>query len=102
MNGWYIKSNGVKVILESTDDIDLHYMCLIELVIPDGVTHIWCYGNQLTKLDLPDSVQFISCWNNFLTELIVPDNCRFDCDYTVNVITKTMYNRSKRIKAILK
>ncbi len=140
MKGWYKTSNGVKHELETTNDIYLTYMGLIELVIPDGVKEVVCYSNKLTKLIIPDSVTYINCrgnnltelvipngvievycsdnlltelivpdqvkrldcMNNQLTELIVPDDCYVVCDNTVKLITRTMYNRSNRLKAILK
>jgi hypothetical protein len=121
MNGWYITSTGGKVILEPPYSIAVARMDLIELVIPDGAIDVECFGNNLTKLIIPDSVKYIRCWdnnlteliipdqvkyincrNNKLTELVVPDGCRVNCDESVNQINKTMYNRSNRLKNILK
>jgi hypothetical protein len=119
--GFYITSKGIKNELVSTYTIMLSYNDLIELVIPYGVKEVACYDNKLTKLDLPDSVKIINCHNNNLTkliipdsveyidcrynqltELVVPDNCKVKCDNKCVVITRTMYNRSKRLKQILK
>jgi hypothetical protein len=130
MKGWYIAaqshevgitSDRIKYELEANLYIHLEKKNLIELVIPDGadrvycdnnylteliipngVKQVYCYNNKLTKLDLPDSIEYIECWYNKLTELIVPDNCRVDCDPNVMIITQTMYNRSIKLKAILK
>ncbi len=100
--GWYIKSTGEKVILKTDHRIDLINMDIVELFITNGVTHVECRDNNLTKLDLPDSVQFINCRNNRLTELIIPDDCKVLCDPDVRVITRTMFNRSNRLKNLLK
>ncbi len=121
MKGWYKTSDGTLYELETTNDISLCYMDLIELVIPDGVRVVWCWNNKLTELIIPDSVvavlcdknlltklivpdqvEYINCRNNQLTKLIVSDNCAVDCDPGVNRINKLMYNRSKRLKNILK
>jgi hypothetical protein len=120
-NGYYITQRGLKYDIEEVTDINLDFHNVIELVIssgpktiwcrnnyltnlaiPDGIEYIRCSNNKLTKLDLPDSVQYVKCINNNLTELIVPDNCEVYCDPHVKVITRTMYNRSKRLKDILK
>jgi hypothetical protein len=100
--GFYITSKGDKVILELSDHISVTSKDLIELFIPDGIIEINCGDNQLTRLILPDSVEYIYCWNNNLTELIIPDNCKVNCDHNVKLITRTMFNRSKRLKQILK
>jgi hypothetical protein len=101
MKSWYVNDYGKKE-LEPSDLINLSYMDLTELVLPDGVKEVWCRNNQLNELIIPDQVEYISCKGNNLTELIVPDHCIVDCDNTVKVITRTMHNRSNRLKAILK
>jgi hypothetical protein len=102
MKGWYITSDGSKHELIQSGAIYLNNMDLIELVIPNRVVQIRCNGNKLTELIIPDKVEWINCMNNNITELIVPDDCIVHCDDTCKVITRTMYNRSKRLKAILK
>jgi hypothetical protein len=121
MNGWYIKNNGVKhelimdcnILLNESDINELvlpsgarNVYCwrnnLTELIIPDGLEQIDCSSNQLTELIVPDSVMWIHCYDNNLTELIVPDNCKVNCDPNVMIITKTMINRSNRLKNLLK
>ncbi len=130
MKGWYKTSYGEKYEFISSVRIYLTIMDITELVIPDGVIDIYCFGNKLTKLYFPDSViyidcegnyltelivpdrvKYIDCRNNRLTELIVPDHCQVKCDESCKVITRTMYcgaiprsgyNRSNRLKAILK
>ncbi len=82
--------------------LDCEHNNLTELIIPSSVEWIDCNHNNLTKLDLPDSVQFINCRNNRLTELIIPDDCNVLCDPDVRVITRTMFNRSNRLKNLLK
>jgi hypothetical protein len=100
--GWYITSDLVKHELIQTNTIfNLQQLNIIELVIPSQVKNVWCNHNQLTELDIPDSVEYVDCRNNNLTELIVPDNCEVYCDPHVKVITRTMYNRSNRLKNIL-
>ncbi len=130
MNGFYIKKDGIAnelipverinvgcmgivelptvwdcsaiVIPDSVKKVYCYHNKLTKLILTDSVEYIECYNNQLTELDLPDSVERIHCRDNYLTELIVPDDCIVDCDDTVKVITRTMFNRSKRLKAILK
>jgi hypothetical protein len=104
MKGWYKTSDeyGFKHCFERNYNIGLNGRRITELVIPDGVKQIWCISNNLTELIIPSSVELIDCRYNKLTELIVPDNCMVFCDDTVKVITRTMYNRSNRLKAILK
>jgi hypothetical protein len=121
MKGWYIDIYGVKRELEQTNRInlgsrqiteliipnDVKVVCcngnhLTKLIIPNGVKEVYCNGNNLTELAIPDSVKWVYCWDNNLTELIYPDNCYVKCDPNVKLITRTMYNRSKRLKAILK
>jgi hypothetical protein len=120
MNGWYI-TDGNLYELETANRIELCNKDITELVIPDGVKDIWCWENKLTKLILPNTIEYINCYdnnlteliipdsvvfvhciNNNLTELIVPDNCIVECDNTCLVITRTMYNRSVKLKSILK
>ncbi len=102
MNGFYITSTGDKVILEQSEIIELSGRDIIELVLPDGVGVIWCWNNKLTELVIPNGVKQINCSGNQLTELIIPDNCRVYCDPSVKLITRTMFNRSKRLKNLLK
>ena len=35
---------------------------LISIIIPEGVTHVFCHNNQLTELKLPESV--IRLWTD--------------------------------------
>ena len=35
------------------------YRDLTELILPEGVEIVVCYGNKITHLDLPDSVSLI-------------------------------------------
>jgi hypothetical protein len=102
MNGFYVDSYGVKCEFGPNFNFYLSGKNLVEFIIPDGSRVIHCNNNNLTKLDLPDSVEYISCKGNNLTELIVPDNCGVDCDPDVRIITRTMYNRSNRLKNLLK
>jgi hypothetical protein len=99
--GWYINYDGEKHIIKSSV-LYLESRYITELFIPNGVKEVWCNCNYLTKLDLPDTVEWIDCRFNGLTELICPDNCIVDCDPNVKLITRTMYNRSIKLKAILK
>jgi hypothetical protein len=101
MKGWYKTSKGIKYELY-LDFINVSGMDITELVIPYGVKQIWCISNKLTELIIPDSIISIRCRHNNITELIVPDHCEVECDESVNIITRTMYNRSNRLKAILK
>ncbi len=102
MNGWYKTSDGIKHKVDATEYIVLNNMGIIELVLPDGIKKVYCWNNNLTELDLPDSVEWINCRANKITELICPDNCGVNCDNMCKVITRTMYNRSNRLKNILK
>ncbi len=107
MKGWYRKrgNKGVKIEIEPgglTSSVFLEKCGIVELVLPDWTKYINCRDNKLTELIIPDSVQYINCMDNNLTELIVPDDCKVHCDPNVMIITKTMYNRSKRLKNILK
>ncbi len=121
MKGWYIARDGSKHELESDYIINLSSMDIVKLVIPNGAKKVYCYNNKLTELVIPNgvievycwlnkltelylpcSVEYIDCKNNQLTELIVSDNCEVSCDDHVNVINRTMYNRSKRLKNLLK
>jgi hypothetical protein len=96
-------SNLTKLIIpDSVEFIYCRNNKLTKLDLPDGIKRVYCYNNQLTKLDIPDSVSCINCRYNQLTELIVPDNCIVECDPGVKIITRTMFNRSKRLKQILK
>jgi hypothetical protein len=128
-NGYYITSDGTKHILEPNNSIYLCNMGIIELVLPDGIKiincrdnklteliipegteRVWCWGNELTKLDLPDSVIKADCYFNKLTELIVPDillnnyseEALLGYDNDCIPISRTMFNRSKHLKSILK
>jgi hypothetical protein len=102
MKGWYITSDGLKCeFISTTGIITVSSMNITELVIPDGVKEVFCYDNQLIKLDIPDSVTYISCKRNSLTELIIPDHCGVYRDESCKVITRTMFNRSNRLKSIL-
>jgi hypothetical protein len=121
MNGWYIGLGGRRYDIESYHIISLTNKNIIELFIPNGVIDVYCGRNNLTKLVIPygvrevycsdnlltelivpESVKKLYCSDNQLTELIVPDDCYVVCDNTVKLINKTMYNRSKRLKTILK
>ena len=44
--------------------------------IPEGITHLYCYNNQLTQLPkLPNSLKRLDCRNNKLTDLpYLPDS----------------------------
>jgi hypothetical protein len=110
-NGFYIAeqshevgitSNGEKIIITPDTIIILCDRSITQLFIPDGTKYVNCNNNQLTELIVPDQVEYINCKRNKLTELIVPDNCIFECDKSCRIIRRTMYNRSKRIKSILK
>ncbi len=102
MKGWYKTSDGTLHELYLTYIIDLHNMDVVELVIPDGVEEVHCDENKLTELIIPYSVERICCWGNNITELIVPDNCIVQRDPGCVVITRTMYNRSIKLKNLLK
>jgi hypothetical protein len=99
MNGYYITSSepNIKVPLEPQDDINLSFMNLIELVlpqckrvycsynllteliIPEGCEYVSCRDNMLTKLILANSCNDVWCYNNYLTKLIIPKNCQVWC-----------------------
>jgi hypothetical protein len=102
MKYWCITSNGSKFEFETYSIIYETSSDIVELFIPDGIIEIYCGDNQLTELIVPDSVKELYCVKNKLTELIVPDDCEVYCDDTCKVITRTMYNRSIKLKAILK
>jgi hypothetical protein len=102
MNGWYKTSDGVLHELEATETIILPGMDITELIISKSVKYIYCFDNKLTELIVPESVKNLFCADNQLTELIVPDDCIVSCDLDCKVITRTMFNRSKRLKVILK
>jgi hypothetical protein len=102
MNGWYKTSNGIRYEFWSSDLINFSGRDIVELFIPNGVIGVNFDNNQLTELIIPDQVEYISCKGNNITELIVPDDCIVRCDESCKVITKTMYNRFNRLKAILK
>ena len=50
---------------------------LISLIIPEGVTHVYCGGNQLTELTLPEGVTSVWCFDNKITHLSLPDSLEF-------------------------
>ena len=80
--GYYITSNGERVILKSQTILDLSYRNIVELVIPEGCKYVSCWSNQLTELVIPEGCETVYCNDNRLTKLIIPDGCeKVFCDY---------------------
>lgn len=56
----------------------VHVRCynknLTELIIPDGITSIYCQINKLTELIIPDGVKDVWCYDNNITEIVLPDS----------------------------
>ncbi len=106
MDGWYRTSSWIKQKILTNqlfpNEVFLPHKDIIELIIPHWAKDVNCYSNKITELIIPDSVKYIDCRSNEITELIVSDDCKVLCDDSVKIITRTMYNRSNRLKNILK
>lgn len=77
MNGYYKTIDGKFVELRQRCILDLCYMNIIELVIPDGRKSVSCHNNQLKKLIIPNGCDIVGCWNNQLKEFIIPNGCEW-------------------------
>ena len=59
--GYYITDTSEKVEFEHSSLISIHSKNIITLVIPDGVTSVYCNSRLLKELILPDSVGLVRC-----------------------------------------
>ena len=59
--GYYITSNGEKVIIDSQEFISLSNKNIVELILPSGIEYVSCENNQLRELILPSGVKTVYC-----------------------------------------
>ena len=59
--GYYITDTGEKVEFEHSSLISIHGKNIITLVIPDGVTTVYCNSRLLKELILPDGMEYVRC-----------------------------------------
>jgi hypothetical protein len=100
MNGYYITENNptVKIKLEPSEEINLKFYSLVELVLPH-CKKIYCSSNKLTKLIVPDGCEEVYCQCNYLKELILPKSCKIIHCY-FNFLSKMNFPKDcKDIKA---
>jgi hypothetical protein len=50
---------------------------LDELIIPDGVTNVYCPNISIKKIYIPDSVEYLYCKKNLLEEVELPNNFKY-------------------------
>ena len=74
--GYYITSNGERVIIDSQESIDLSDKNIVELILPSGIKRVYCNNNQIKELILPSGIEYISCENNNITGLILPSGVK--------------------------
>lgn len=56
--------------------IDLPSLDVINIQLPEGVTHFWCGGNKLTNLKLPNSLLHLNCTGNPIKHLKLNKNIK--------------------------
>ncbi len=103
MNGWYIKSDGVKHELTPKDLRYFNEVDLVELFLPDYIKEINFYDQTLKNMIFDSGVRMhlkLFCGEKF-TQIICPDNCKIFNDGTGKIMTRTMYNRSIKLKKLL-
>jgi hypothetical protein len=66
--------------------------------LPENLTDLWCYNNQLTSLpELPESLEYLHCYNNQLTYLPkLPDSLKHFI-FENNIIYDIVYNSNNEI-----
>ena len=79
--GYYITVGGKKTELspptEKNEILNVSYIDIVELIVPEGYETVWCDNNQLTLLVLPDGVKEVYCYNNQLTSLVLPNGIKY-------------------------
>ena len=67
----YITKENIDKFIEGTE-MNCRNKSIITHIefIPEGITHLYCYNNELTSLPkLPESLTHLYCGDNILTEL---------------------------------
>lgn len=82
----YTTNDGIIHAYLCKDIINLISKNIIDIYIPNHVTHLWIKNNKIKNLILPKNIKFLDCVNNSIEYLKLNENINVVyCDINVNI-----------------